>query len=145
MKLALVFTAMILISSSAFGGGEGGSAGGNGSSPKKSRSIASVEDEESEFRQSTDNYAKDCLHKLHSNFKVDIEDKDYRAKIDNEIKNSLNEKMKNPSEQVNSVQYPDCYAYAMDTENESIKALLGSRSNGISARPTENASNASAK
>lgn len=148
MKLTLLLiTAISLISSAAYAGGnEGGSAGGgNGTHPKMSREPANANEDELEFNQSVDNYAKDCLHKLGSNFKIDTQDKDYRSKIDKEIKSLLDEKVKSKASEISNSELPECYAYARDTKNEAIKAIISPKTNNSFETLERNISSGSAK
>ena len=147
MKLnLLLIIAISLISSSVYAGGsEGGSAGGNGTSPKMTRAIASVEDDELELNQSIDSYAKDCLHKLGSSFKIDTQDKNYRAKVDKEIKSLLEDKRKSNPSEINGPELPECYAYAKDTKNETIKAIISPKTNNTLENADKNDSHGSAR
>lgn len=144
MKTSIIFLTVLILQNFALGGGEGGggSAGGNGGAggsgggqKRAMRAPASIEDDKS-INESADTFGSVCLQTLKSSFKINLNDKDYMAKLDNEIILGISSKKKGRDiASVDSVQYPECYAYAKETNNEKIKSLLVKRKPGTTQAP----------
>lgn len=129
MKTTLLILSLALVQNLAFGGGEtgGGTAGGNGGGAKITitRSIASVAEEDLTVTESVDNFGKECLQTLGLSFKKASEEKDYRLRLDKEIETALVAKKNGRSiASVDSIHYPECFAYAKETSNDKLKSLL---------------------
>lgn len=85
------------------------------------RSPAAVEVE----IESLEGFANDCLETLGSNLKVNFKDRNYREKLDPEIKSLLEKKKSGPKKtKVDSIHFPECYAYANEVSSKEIKLLL---------------------
>lgn len=132
MKKMIMLALMLSLQAIAFGdGGEGGggSAGGNGGgsggSKFATRSIANVAVDEQIVKESIDSFATVCLQTLDSVYKFSANEKDYRLKLNDEIVKSIRAKKNDRTvASVDTIHYPECYAYAKETDNEIIKSLL---------------------
>ena len=135
LKTLIIFLSLTTFQNLAIGaGGEGGGGtaggngggGGSGGSKLAKRSVASIDPIEQSEADIVDSFASDCLKTLSSIYKLNSKEKDYRAKLDNEIIEKISLKRKDRSiANVNTIYYPECYAYAKETKNEIIKSLLG--------------------
>lgn len=138
MKNFIFLLSLLIFQNLAFGGGEGGSgtAGGNGGDGKRvKRAIASVPDDQS-IKEDVDNFGKECLTTLGSSSKLNPQDKEYRSKLDVEIQQLIDSKKKGRSiASIDSIRYPECYAYANETNNEVIKSLLSKKKSSAVALP----------
>lgn len=107
------------------GGSTGGGGGGSGGSRFATRSIANVAVDEQIVKESIDSFATVCLQTLDSVYKISANEKDYRLKLNDEIVKSIRVKKNDRAvASVDTIHYPECYAYAKETDNEIIKSLL---------------------
>jgi hypothetical protein len=132
MKSTLILISLLVLQNLAFGGGEGGGGtgggnggtGGSGGSTKMMRAPASVDTDDEAFNLETiKNYGNNCLETLNSKYiATTIKDKDFITKLNSEIELALVAVQMKTS--VDSIHYPECYAFALETQNAKLKLLL---------------------
>jgi hypothetical protein len=122
--ISTIILSMLFSLAHAGGEGVGGTGGGNGGSGNTmTRLPASNSEMDEVVSNEIDAYGSSCLKTLKSTLTLSKSDSDFRKRLNEEIFSKLNERKKN-NLKLDTVNFPECFAYARETNNEELKSLL---------------------